>query len=302
MKKYVYIIFILLTTKVSFAQMPVILNRVTKKVIEKIIPRAVERNVGIYLTQSEVERLAKAYPFYSEKISSQNGVYYYKGVVYGYPKNLFGENNSESAKIMAEAAKAFSKADYSSLATNIKIDYTDVIKMIQFDLISSGYLLKLDGIMGKETKNAIADFYDVNCDLYTIDQIVHIVYNLATHNKRWPADPEFKLKTQAIRSFDLRIGNANGEVKYFKDLPEASLNKMLEEFKCSVDEVCLSIAKLAESSLSFACKDALGNSVTINLSSNNCKVDIGFKHNKYKSSKLSFGTDGKVKLSTTRNL
>lgn len=302
MLRLLFTIILAFLTNVTFPQLPIVIERVTQNMIEKIIPRAFDRNVAIYLTQSEVEKLALAMPNISNNILNNQGVYYYKGILYGGSKYFYADDNSESAKIMAEAVKAFSNMNYSSLATNVKIDYSDLIKMIQFDLNSSGYLLKIDGKLGKNTKFAIKDFYDVNCDSFSIGQVVNIVYNLVTHNKRWPDNSISDHKIQSIRKYDLKIVNSNGEINELKGISAEDVNKTFGEFNCSADEICLSIEKISKSSMSFSCKDKLGNSISAYLSSEKCTVDIGFKHDKYKSSKLSISTDGKIKINSTRTL
>jgi len=150
-----------------------------------------------------------------------------------------------------------------------------------------GYDVAVDGIWGEKTKLAVDtvlgfDSYGIN-KLKLLALVRQKVQQMEAQKNicyRFVVVPEGKLPME----YELRADD---------------LNKELEKYPCGVEEICVKLRDKLGGSVEFACKDSLGNNITLKLSTEKSSLDINLKSPDGGSSKLSFDTNGKIKLTAS---
>ena len=157
----------------------------------------------------------------------------------------------------------------------------------------ANYDLKVDGLAGEQTKSAIKDAFGFDCEMLSDFQIVERVGKQDL--SKLISKPPYEVRYQ------LSLKKNDQELKLKENLTEEDLNSSLEKIQeenkmeCGIDEVCTSIHEKS-ASVSFECKDAFGNKITLTISTEG-KISIALKSKSGRSMTLGANKDGKISFS-----
>jgi hypothetical protein len=309
MKKIPFLLLIVFSIS-SYSQFSVIADEIAERVLQKALTRAVPKEALYIFSNSEKNLIFSSLRKYGVKLPAngtnffyQSGKLYqtnylpmaikeYDGIERGtnqdpdeHPYENKNKEQKGTPKEEIHGLPVFTAL--SRLVTFYSNNLPGKIGRIQAILVCLGYDIKIDGIYGKLTKDAIKGAFGIDCSELTFEETYARIY-LMFHQNTKATNPGYQLTIKESKT---------GREMEDSQLSETDLNKHLDKFNCKPDEVCLGIGKMS-GEIKFSCTNDQGIEVDISIS-HKISVDLSLNLPDGSNTKFTVDSNGKVKLTTS---